>query len=44
MVCSKDSESINIKMDCEPLQQVPEFKYMGSIFTENGKNKEDIIK
>jgi hypothetical protein len=25
------------------LQRVPKFKYLGSIFTEDGKNKEDIM-
>jgi hypothetical protein len=43
MVCSKDSEIINIKMDGNTLKQAPKFKYLGSIFTENGKNKEEII-
>ena len=43
MVCSKDSEIINIKMDGNTLKQVPKFKYLGSIFTEDGKNNEDII-
>ena len=40
MVCSKDAE--NIKMDEDARKQVPKFKYLGSIFTEDGKNK-DII-
>jgi hypothetical protein len=43
MVCSKDSENINIKMDDNALKQVPKFRYLGSIFTEGWKNKEDII-
>jgi hypothetical protein len=43
MVCSKDPENINIKMNDHTLKQVPKFKYLGSIFTEDGKNKEDII-
>jgi hypothetical protein len=43
MVCSKDSENINIKMDDEALKQVIKFTYLGRIFTETGKNKEDII-
>jgi ribosomal protein L21E len=43
MVCSKDSEIINIKIDENFLKQVPKFKYIGSIFTVDGKNKEDII-
>jgi len=42
MVCSKDPEN-NIKMDDDALKQVPKFKYLGSIFTEHWKNKEDII-
>ena len=43
MICSKDFENIDIKMDDSALKQVPKFKYLGSIFTEDGKNKEDII-
>ena len=31
-------------MDYEAVKQVPKFKYLGSIITEDGKNKEDIIK
>jgi len=30
-------------MDDNLLKQVPKFKYLGSIITEDGKNKEDII-
>ena len=30
-------------MDDDALKQVPKFKYLGSIFTEDGKNKEDTI-
>ena len=29
-------------MDDDALKQVPKFKYLGSIFTEDGENKEDI--
>ena len=43
MVCSKDFENINIKMDDNALKQVPKFKYLGSIITKDGKNKDDII-
>ena len=43
MVCSKDPENINIKKDDNALKQVPKFKCPGSIITEDGKNKEDII-
>ena len=45
MVCSKDFENItsNIKMDDNALKQAPKFQYLGSIITEDGKNKEDII-
>jgi hypothetical protein len=43
MICSKDPENINIKMDENALKQVPKFKFLGSIFTEDGKNKEDIL-
>ena len=42
MVCYKDPENNN-KMDDEALKQVPKFEYLGSIFREDGKNKEDII-
>ena len=34
---------INIKIDDDALKQVPNFKDLGSIFTEDGKNKEDIM-
>ena len=44
MVCSRDPENINIKMGEAALKQVPKFKYLGSIFTEDGKNEEDIRK
>jgi len=43
VVCSKDPENILIKMDGEALNQAPKFKYLSSVFTEDGKNKEDII-
>ena len=43
MNCSKDFENIDIKMDDSALKQVPKFKYLGSTFIEDGKNKEDII-
>jgi len=43
MVCSKYFENINIKMNDVALKKVPIFKYLDSIFTEDGKNKEDII-
>jgi len=39
MVCSKDPENINIKTDDDALKQIPKFKYVGSIFTEDRKNK-----
>jgi hypothetical protein len=42
-VCSKDPANFNINMDDDALKQVPKFKYLGSIFTEDGKNQEDII-
>jgi len=42
-VCSKDSENINIKMGDNARKQVPKFKYLGSIITEDGKSKEVII-
>jgi len=42
MVCSKDFKNINNKMDDNTLRQVPKFKQLGSIITEDGKNKEDI--
>jgi hypothetical protein len=37
MVCFRDSENINIKMDDDALKQVPKFKYLGSMFTEEEK-------
>jgi len=43
MVCSKDFENINIKMDDYALKQVSTFKYLDSTITEDGKNKEDIM-
>jgi hypothetical protein len=43
MVCSKESENTNIKINDNALKQVPKFKYLGNIITEDGKNKEDII-
>ena len=43
MVCFRDSEIINAKMDNNALKQVPKFKYLGSMFREDGKNKEDKI-
>jgi hypothetical protein len=44
IIFSNDPENINIKMDDDALKQVPKFKYLGSIVTEDGKNKEDKIK
>ena len=38
-VCSKDFENINITTDDSTLKQVPKFKYIGNIITEDGKNK-----
>jgi len=43
LFCSKDFENINIKMDDNALKQLPKCKYLGSIITEDEKNKEDII-
>ena len=43
MICSKDRENINIKMDDDAVQQASKFKYLGSIFTEDGKKKENIV-
>jgi len=40
MVCSKNREKINIKLDDDVLKQVPKFKYLGITFTEDGENKE----
>jgi hypothetical protein len=34
---------IRIKLDDDALKQVPKFKYQDRIFTEDGKNKKDII-
>ena len=41
MVCSKDFENIDIKMD-DPALKYQKFKYLGSTITEDGKNREDI--
>jgi len=43
MVCAKDRENIDIKMDDIALKQVPRFKYVACILAEDGKNKEDLI-
>jgi len=37
MVCSKDFENMNIKINDNARKQVPKFKYLGSIITEDGK-------
>jgi hypothetical protein len=34
---------VNIKMDDDTLKQVSILKYLGGIFTKDGRNKEDII-
>ena len=39
MVCSTDPENNNIKKDDDALKQVSKSKYLGSIFTEDGKLK-----
>jgi hypothetical protein len=39
MVCSNDPEHMNIKMDDDALKQVPKFRYLSSVFTEDGKIK-----
>jgi hypothetical protein len=44
MVWFNYPESINIEMDDDALKQVPKFKYLGNIFTEDGKNQEGIMK
>ena len=41
--CTKKFENINVKIDDNALKQLPKFKYLGSMITENGKNKEDVI-
>ena len=43
MVCCKNRENINIKVDDDVLKQVPKFKYLGSLFTADGENKENTI-
>jgi len=43
MVCYKDFQNINIKIYDNALKQVPKFKYLGSIITEDEENKEDIV-
>jgi hypothetical protein len=42
MVCSEYPENINIKIYDDALNQVPKFKYLCSIFTKDGKNKETL--
>jgi hypothetical protein len=42
MVCSKNPENINFKMDECALKKVPKFNYLGNIFTEDAKNEIDI--
>ena len=37
MVSTKDPENINVRMDDNDLKQVPKFKYLGSIVTEDRK-------
>jgi hypothetical protein len=44
LVCFKNPENIVITMDDDALKQETKFKYLGSILTEEGKNKEDIIR
>jgi hypothetical protein len=44
LVCFKDPENVNIKMDDNTLKQVPQFKYLRNIFTDVGEIKEDVIK
>ena len=39
MVCCKDFENINIRMDDNTLKQVPKLKYLCSIIREDGENK-----
>jgi hypothetical protein len=41
-VCCKNPENIITKMD-DAINQVPKFKYIGSVSTEDGKSKGDII-
>jgi hypothetical protein len=43
MVCSKDLQNINIKVGDNTPKQVPKFRYLDSIFTQDGKNKDDAI-
>jgi oligoribonuclease NrnB/cAMP/cGMP phosphodiesterase (DHH superfamily) len=40
-VCSEDPENINLETKDDTLTQIPKFNYIGSVFTEDGKNKED---
>jgi len=37
MICSKDPENINIKMDDDAVKQVSKLHYLGSIFAEDGE-------
>ena len=36
-------ENINTEMDDNALKQVPKFKYIGSIITDDWKNEDDIM-
>jgi hypothetical protein len=38
-----DISNLRVKMDGCALKQVSKFKYLGSIITEDGKNREDIM-
>jgi hypothetical protein len=44
MVCYRDSENINDKMDDDALKQEPKCKYLRSTITEGGENWEGKIK
>jgi len=43
LIFCKNPENINTKMD-DAIKQVPKFKYIGSVFREDGKSKGDTIK
>jgi hypothetical protein len=44
MVCSKsNSVQLNINIDNEQIRQVHQFTYLGSIITDNGRSKTNII-
>lgn len=42
MICSKEPEIESVRLENSALKQVKRFKYLGSIISEDGKDREDI--